>query len=535
MLSPQQIQEARRKLGSSQPTSTQSSRSSWDSIDLDGTKNEVHPHQGGSLLNFLNKAGETSGKVLDSLYKFSGMKAAGDLLLTASKGAGYGMDRLYGKSNEEAIRNVDRLPMSDIEKTQIEKGTGKAIQNIAGKSLEVAASGAAFAKGASVAIKGAKEISKVKQYGNLAKEGAKYGGAFGASKSMQEGNDLKKVFTDTLESAATGAVLTAGIPMLAEGTVRAAKNISSLYSGVPKDAIERAFHNPDAVTKAVRKYAKDPEATQDILRKANESFSLIKKARADDYQNALTQLQEKGYTSKISKKEVTNTLGKIVDKFNTKVLSPGEVEKLNELKALYKEWDDFTPLGVNDLKRAIRNRVNPGNSKELNYVITNAEKDLASYVNKADPLIGEMNAKYSSASEFVELLQKEIFGKTSKMSDSTKLNRLLNIFNQKSDVKMKLVEKLGQQGSQDLINEITGAAMSSWLPTGWVQRFVLGGAGLTGAFFNAPAAIVGAAGASPRIVGKATRILGKGNKVIQKAKEPIEKYGIPAVQKMIND
>jgi hypothetical protein len=176
------------------------------------------------------------------------------------------------------------------------------------------------------------------------------------------------------------------------------------------------------------------------------------------------------------------------------------------------------------------------NSKILNKIYGDVENNLHGYISDRAPQIGEMNANYAKASEFIENLQKEIFGKTSAMSDNTKLNRLLNIFNQKSDLRKQLVKELGEQAGVDLINEITGAAMASWLPTGWVQRFVLGGAGagiglsaITNPAFI-PAAVAGVAGASPRIVGKTARILGQANRLT----EPVKRVTIPAVTKLLN-
>lgn len=494
-------------------------------VDDFKSKYDVQPVQ--KKESTLEKVGNIAGKGLEMGAKFTGVKSAVDLLATAGEGFQYVANKITG--NKEANKRLLEKPQSEIMKKANVSGTTAGLKDVAGKSLEVALAVSPYAKGAkAVQFTGklAEKFPTIARYAGYGAQGAKYGGGFGVSQSLQKDEDTKGVIKEAITGATTGALIGVAIPAIVEGTVRAAKNVIALYSGVPKDALERAFNNPETVGVAARKYSKDTEATQEILSKANKSFDKIKETRSTDYKNALNELQNKGYKPKIDKKIVKNSLDGIIKEFNPKVLSPQEVSKLDELKTLYQDWDDFTPLGLNDLRRSLRNRVVVGNSRELNSVITQMEKNLNKTVDKADPLIGEMRRNYAEASDFIEDLQKELFGKNSKLSDNTKLNRLLGIFSQKNDVRLKLVEQLGEQTGQDLLNEITGAAMSSWLPTGWVQRFVLA----SGAGYFSPTTLIAAPLASPRIAGKAARVLGQGARLTP----AINKYGQPIINKLIN-
>lgn len=519
MLTQQEIQERLNRSGiTPQSSGTQSKRTpiNWDNIGGGSEKKE----------SFLTKFGKTGGKILGGLSKFSGIESGVDMLGSIGEGATYGVAKLTG--NKKLENQILEHPISESMKIANEKGTMAGVKDVLGKTLEVGATVAPFAKGA----KAATAVSKLGKYGKLAGEGAVYGGAFGASGALQENKNFKDIISKTLSGAAIGAGISAGVPALVEGTVRAAKNVAALYSGVPKEAIERAFDNPDVVGKAVRKYSKDPQATKQILNQANASLKTIKNARSKAYEKALANLPEGNVIDpNVLASKLDDTLGK----FNPKVLPNREIKEMNEIVKLYQNWDDFSGKGVNELRQALNNRINIGNSKKLNYVITTLSENLNDEVAKASPQIAEMNKAYADASKFIDDLQSEIFGKTSKMSDSTKLNKLLNIFKQQSDLRTELVTRLGKEAGQDLINEITGAVMSSWLPTGWVQRFVLGGAGLTGLVTgNVPTLAIGAAGASPRIVGKSARVLGKANKAFQSVAPAVKKFGIPAAQKLIN-
>lgn len=514
-------------------------------------QNESVPQKKG----FLEKAGDVSGKILGGLAKFSGVESAVDLGFTAGKGFAYGAERLLGSSSEEALKAVGEQPTTEIEKITTEKGLGAGIKDIAGKSLEVATTVLPFAKSA-ILLKApqalqelAIQFPKIAKYSGYALKGGSYGASFATANALQEN---KNIINEALKGMATGALVGVAVPAVIEGTVRAIKNISSLYSGVPKEAIQRAFDNPEIVGKAVRKYASNPQNTEEILTKAENALQVIKEQRSNDYQQALEVIKNDIFITKtgpnagrmyiknpqtgvstptqFTTQGVKSELTKTLKQFNTKILSNAEQKQIGELQNLVKNWDDFTPLGLNDLRRAFRNRVVIGNSKELNAIVSRTENNLKSYINKKAPQIAEMNASYAQASEFINKLQEEIFGKTKIMKDSTKLDRLLNIFNQKSDLKQDLIKELGDKAGVDLINEITGAVMANWLPTNWVQRFVLGGAGLGAVAFSPSTIPLAISAASPRVVGKAARVLGQ----LNRATPAVEKFGLPATTKIIN-
>lgn len=519
----------------------------------------------GQKENPIIKAGNIAGKALETATKFTGIKSAIDLVGTAGEGIQYIGNKIW--KNKQANQQLLDKPTSESMTKANEQGTIAGVKDVAGKSIEVAASAAPFAKGVGVALKTpamiegfATKFPTIARYSGYAATGAKYGGAFGASKGLQSNQDMKNVVKEAAQGATVGALVGVAIPAAIEGTVRAVKNVAALYSGVPKEALEQAFNNPEKVGQAARKYAKDPQATQEILTKANKGFNQIKKARSDTYQQALEGVESDIFVTKtgvntgrlyvkdpvtgvfeptkLTTKGVKDEFAKALKGFKNwdKILKKKEVSDVQELENVIYEWTDFSPLGLNDLKKAIWNRKSHLNSPELNKIYGKVWSNLDNYINTRAPQIGIMNAKYTKDTQFIESLQKELFGKRSTMSDNSKLNRLLGIFKQNSDVRKDLVKKLGEQAEIDLVNEITGAAMSSWLPTGWVQRFVLGGAGAgigISALTNPaviPAAAVGMAGASPRIVGKSARIMGQINRITP----AIKKVGPAIINKALN-
>lgn len=445
-----------------------------------------------------------------------------------------------------------------------DEGLGAATKDVAGSSLELFASLAPFATGglglasklptSKLATEVSTKFPNITRYLGYGARGASYGGAFGVSNALQENKGVVDTTKEGLQSAAIGGAVAIAIPMAVEGTVRAVKNISTLYSGVPKDALENAFKNPEQVKNAIQKYAKDPENTKTVLNKANKSLSTIKQARTDNYKANLKALEKdikitktgpnagRMYIknpktgvfepTKLTTKGVKSTLTKTLKDYNLKVLNKSEQNQIKELQKLVSDWDDFTPKGIDDLRMAIRNRRLATNSKYLNGIYAKMEGNVRNYVNSRVPQIQAMNEQYAKESEFIESLQKEIFGKTSNMSDSTKLNKLLGIFKQNTDLRRKLVDELGKQSGQDLLNEINGVVLSDWLPQNFVQRFVLAGSGLAGgagllagATSIAPTLAGTLPLASPRVGGYTAATLGQ----LNKGTPFVKQYGLPAL------
>ena len=637
MLTPEQLKGLDSKLAAPTNDSVSAKNAQYmanlrNTVDQQGQLDEYKQSPAGQ--DFVSKLAKAFNTVLGptSNFLFQGLgKTTGGFVSDVTQG----ISNLQGKTNiTPTIMNADKL------RKKLGAGGQAVLETIPYSSIGDTLFNASTKIASPEFASKFPTLARYLGYGTL---GATYGTGFGATHAAQRDDVTpENVMSDIFSGAVTGFIAGVAIPAIIEGTVRAVKNVTSLYSGVPKDALQQAFENPEKVGKAVRKYAQDSEETQSVLQKAEESFSQIKTTRQQNYQTALENLSnnikvgeplnpkivssrlndmaqkvERATTGKLSGqftneaaqeianlptdnvfaddlyKQVVNvldkyglkdkvigrgatisggatikgvsdtlledvqssfkdilmgakegqpitmvgpqkifvknpetgvfeetkftlqglksTLTKTLNDFNPKILPKSEQNNITELNDLIKNWDDITPLGLNELKQAIRNRMSPGNSAQLNRIYTTAESNLINYIKNRAPQIYEMNASYAEASSFIDKLQQEFFGKSSTMKDSTKLERLLGIFNQKNNLRQDLIAELGQKAGTDLLNEITGAAMSSWMPTGWVQRFVLGG-GAGAALFSGVNPLTVAAGAtlaSPRIIGKGARVLGQ--------------------------
>lgn len=172
----------------------------------------------------LEKFGDVSGKVLEAASKFTGIKSAIDLGLTAGKGFAYGTERLLGKSSEEALKTVGKQPSTEIEKITAEKGLGAGIKNIAGKSIQA---------GASVA--GLKGVGVIGSLGQKILTNIGLGGLISGGEAIAKNQDLK----DVGKNVALGGVVGGAIPIVGAGLNAIRKQISLLPARFINSALSR--------------------------------------------------------------------------------------------------------------------------------------------------------------------------------------------------------------------------------------------------------------------------------------------------------
>ncbi len=392
---------------------------------------------------------------------------------------------------------------------------------------------------------------------NIAKESAK-GAALGYGYDVAGNAQANK---DNVFKPGLGTIVGGSIPLAAEAAKglgfiakQVAKYTASGLSGTPVAAIEEAFKNPEAVQKAIRTAAQDPESSaQKILGNAQDAMANLKKARAGAYQEGLAQLEKdsmytkngqlyinreltpaeaaktKGYvpgtkigvptnlTTSGVKNVFTTTLkdfgatggGKGLD-FTNVALDDSHLAKLDKLQQRIYDWTDTTPQGLNRLRQVIDSYkvggINLGSSEsKFNKIIGDLRTNLSSYVGERVPQIQEMNNKYTAESKVIDNINNQL--KLNSKDPNTALRKLLNVFNPKSVVYKPIVEQLGQKGARNLMSDIAGLTMSKWTPEGLAKYFDLSGA--TAAAVLHPGALVAAPLASPRVVGEVTTGLGK--------------------------
>ena len=549
---PQDVEEVAKKLNI-QPNKKLDSTPPKPSNLEDSIKNQPL-FKGNGLLakagNFL-----ASGSIPKALSNFTGVQEGlVNNLTTAGEGLAYGASKLLskipgqiGKTQAAAAENILNKPLSPGLKSAQQQGTAAGLKNVGGNALSGGIKLSALASGGatkSATLTGelATKFPTLAKYMNYGKTGAIFGGTLAAGNALEKNKNNKDLFGDVIKGTVTGAVTNIAIPAAFELTARAAKNISTMFNGVSAETIQNAFDNPEKTISAIKEYANNPQAKQDLLKKAEDSFDSIVSERNDTYNSAMKEIQNKTIQNSKGEifydgKKVNLDLSGVMDNFKkifnsnkikTSVSDNGlsldfsrtpiptsQQKNINDLVERINKWDDATPEGLNDLRQIIGSYYEVGGNNQYNQIVTRLKSGLTDYSNSNFSELETLNSNYSEASDFIGQLKKEIFGK-SDISPTTKISRLMGVIKPGNPYRTKLIETLGAQSGTDLINAIQGAALSEWLPKNKVASLLAEGLGAGEALLNplsiphllAPAIGV-AAMSSPRVVGTAAASLGK--------------------------
>lgn len=347
-------------------------------------------------------------------------------------------------------------------------------------------------------------------------EGAGLGYGFDVSQNLQQNKD--NYLQPGLGTAIGGA-----LPGVMAGAGALTKSIIGKYSPVSNDLINFTQQHADEVQQTVKKYASTPEAKEGLVNRAMGLIDDLNHQRQVEYGQALSGLttQEELTTQpavEAFKAAVKDELGGRAGQevsfgdnlaFKNTKLAPEEQSALNELWKTINNWTDYTPQGLDALRQRVANTNVTGYAGTI---VGQTRKALEDYLTEKVPGYSDMLSQYVDQSSLLKSLKAEL--SASSNSPTTKLNKLLSIFNQKSPLRQNLIKQLGPRGDE-LLNDIAGAILSDWLPHGGLGntlRGMLQAGTLTAGLFN-PAAFGAAAAeglaSSPRVIGQGAIMAGK--------------------------
>lgn len=343
----------------------------------------------------------------------------------------------------------------------------------------------------------------------------------------QTGGELR----ETAEAGLTGAAFPAAAGILKGlGFIgkTAAKFVSSKLTDVPEAAIEFAFKNPSTVRRTMRQFATDPDVNvtkvaDDVL----DAFETVKDIQRKSYRTALEQITKRS-VPELSTEGVKQTAKEALESFGVRfsddAVSFKRTPLPNTLKSELREvygkivnWDDATPLGLDDLREIVgsyyKTADNAGNRK-FNAIITRIKNELSNYVTDNVPEIGEMNRVYGAYASFLDDAKSTL--SIGSKNPGTLMRKLNNVFNPRSQFYQPVLEELGERAGVDIMSDVAGLTFSKWTAEGLGGKLtgIFGGPAIAGAGLTAglPAAVAAAGGvvaaSSPRLLGEVTTLLG---------------------------
>ena len=191
----------------------------------------------------------------------------------------------------------------------------------------------------------------------------------------------------------------------------------------------------------------------------------------------------------------------------------------NDIKEIVEdvlEWDDYTPLGLDTLRRQLDDFYSE--SSQARSFVASLTKKINQTIKKAVPEYAEMTEGYKRATNLIKEVQTGLMlrkhGMTGRVTADMTLRRLTSAMREGFEMRKELVQLLGRKAGADIEGDIAGLAMSEFLPRGLIGKFAAGSATYASTINPLFLSVLGAS--SPRAVGEFLNVYGKALREVQK-------------------
>jgi hypothetical protein len=326
-----------------------------------------------------------------------------------------------------------------------------------------------------------------------------------------------------------------------------------------RDAARAGYQGGDKLNELTG-FMRDKRVYPDIVANAEKGLRGIAQKDSDAYNLGMASLKQNQTILPYGDIEAALKSASNTGKYEGHTVSPAAVNVANELKPIIEEWSGkpipsgppifdiqtntwiqptkpgFDPSkahtieGLDQLKKRVGEVYEKTDQdtpeRKVARKVYNAVK---SEINKVSPEYGELMKKSQNAIKRRNEFKGELSLKEN-ATDSTKLRKLLavprNNANTNYGNRVALAKLLEENGADNLMSQLNGAALSSIKPRG--LGGVIGGGSVLGALAAALTGNPGLAAAlvggtltqSPRLMGEAAILAGKGGKVTSKAMGP---------------
>lgn len=299
---------------------------------------------------------------------------------------------------------------------------------------------------------------------------------------------------------------------------KATRSVLGAVTGEGEQNIINSIRGGEKFTKAMRGQITGEE----IVETARQGLQTLKDKRAAAYQGTLATISENGMI--LDKTPIDIHLDELMKRYNAKILPDGTIDAtkvamgkagrndIAEVISTVKTWDDFTPSGLDTLKRQLGDFYS--DSSQARQFVASIEDKVKNVIVKDVPEYAEMTKGYAEATSLIKDIESGLMMKKNGMSgritaDQT-LRRLTSSMKQNFALRKDLVDALGVEGNADLGAMISGHSMSSIVPKELAARLLAGGTGAATILHMVnPSMLPLLAASSPRVMGEFLNVYGK--------------------------
>jgi hypothetical protein len=338
------------------------------------------------------------------------------------------------------------------------------------------------------------------------------GGAMATAKAPMVSSALSRTASMVDPLALTARTATAGLT----GAGKVAENVLGATTGVGKEAISQAFRAGAEGGQTGKQFTSNLRGQadmMDVLDVAKQNLEQLRKDRSQTYQANMANI--KGDKTVLSfdgiDKALDDAFGQV--SFKGQVKNKDAAAKVQEAKDIIDDWKKLdpaeyhTPEGIDALKQSvgqILETVQPRTRSDT--VMKGIYNSIKSEITSQAPTYAKTMKAYTDATEQIQEIQRAL-SLGDKASADTAMRKLQSLMRNNANTnygqRLKLAQQLEQQGGKQMMPALAGQSMAEWTPRG-IQRATapLGGIGLF-SVGGLPAAAIGGAMSSPRLVGEA--------------------------------
>lgn len=338
------------------------------------------------------------------------------------------------------------------------------------------------------------------------------GGAMATTKAPMVSSALSRTASIVDPLALTARTATAGLT----GAGKVAENVLGATTGVGKEAISQAFRAGAEGGQTGKQFTSNLRGQadmMDVLDVAKQNLEQLRKDRSQTYQANMANI--KGDKTVLSfdgiDKALDDAFGQV--SFKGQVKNQDAAAKVQEAKDIIDAWKKLdpaeyhTPEGIDALKQSvgqILETVQPRTRSDT--VMKGIYNSIKSEITSQAPTYAKTMKAYTDATEQIQEIQRAL-SLGDKASADTAMRKLQSLMRNNANTnygqRLKLAQQLEQQGGKQMMPALAGQSMAEWTPRG-IQRATapLGGIGLF-SVGGLPAAAIGGAMSSPRLVGEA--------------------------------
>lgn len=348
------------------------------------------------------------------------------------------------------------------------------------------------------------------------------GGSMAATKAPAISAKLSQAASVVDPLALTARTAVAGTKALGTG----ASNLLGMTTGAGTEAVKQAYRagaEGGDVGKQFTASMRGQADPMDVLNAAKQNLEQLRIDRSNAYRTSIQTI--KGDKTVLDFTGIDKALNDEFAKvsFKGKITNQEAANVLQQAKEIVDDWKKLdpaefhTPEGIDALKQSvgqILEGLQPRTKSDM--VVKGVYNSIKNEINKQAPTYAKTMKAYTDSTEQIREIERAL-SLGDKASADTAMRKLQSLMRNNANTnygqRLSLAKQLEEQGGREIMPSLAGQALSEFTPRG-IQRATapLGGIGLF-SVGGAPAAAVGAAMSSPRVVGESaykTGQLGRG-------------------------